>query len=64
MAQQIEAAGIERTLPKFGDLPLQKDHPQYSAWGLWGEDDEAGTLVGFSITSCIKYNTISGNSQA
>jgi hypothetical protein len=47
--QHIEnvAAGIERPLPKFADLPLQKDDPQYSAWGLWGKDDEAGTLVSF-----------------
>ncbi|KAL3418176.1 hypothetical protein PVAG01_09891 [Phlyctema vagabunda] len=31
-------------IPSFKDLPLQKNHPPYSAWGLWGVDDEAGTL--------------------
>lgn len=30
--------------PKFKDLPLNPTDPPYSAWGLWGEDDELGTL--------------------
>ncbi|PVH76622.1 hypothetical protein DL98DRAFT_425184 [Cadophora sp. DSE1049] len=30
--------------PKFEDLPLGKNDPPFSAWGLWGEDDEAGTI--------------------
>jgi hypothetical protein len=30
--------------PKFSDLPLDPTHPQHSAWGLWSQDDELGTL--------------------
>lgn len=31
--------------PSFSDLPLRKDDPPYSAWGLWGKNDQLGTLV-------------------
>ncbi|CAK7237306.1 hypothetical protein SEUCBS140593_009915 [Sporothrix eucalyptigena] len=31
-------------IPLFEDLPLRKDDPPYSAWGLYGSDDELGTL--------------------
>lgn len=34
-----------KTAPAFGDLPLREGDPPYSAWGLWGEDDNIGTLV-------------------
>lgn len=30
--------------PAFSDLPLNKGDPKFSAWGLWGENDELGTL--------------------
>lgn len=30
--------------PRFSDLPLQKDGPHGNAWGLWGSDDQLGTL--------------------
>ncbi|KAE8150693.1 hypothetical protein BDV25DRAFT_129375 [Aspergillus avenaceus] len=30
--------------PSFSELPLNPADPPYSAWGLWGHDDEAGTL--------------------
>ncbi|KAJ5711278.1 hypothetical protein N7488_005434 [Penicillium malachiteum] len=30
--------------PVFDDLPLQKDGPHGNAWGLWGPDDQIGTL--------------------
>lgn len=30
--------------PHFDELPLQPHHPKGSAWGLWGTDDERGTL--------------------
>lgn len=35
---------MTRAYPKFSELPLEHDHPPYSAWGLWGQDDELGTL--------------------
>jgi len=30
--------------PAFSDLPLNKEEPLFSAWGLWGKNDELGTL--------------------
>jgi hypothetical protein len=30
--------------PAFSDLPLNKGDPWLSAWGLWGKDDQLGTL--------------------
>jgi hypothetical protein len=32
------------THPRFADLPLNASDPPYSAWGLYGPDDERGTL--------------------
>jgi hypothetical protein len=34
----------ENGIPRFDDLPLQKGAPLRSAWGLYGEKDELGTL--------------------
>ncbi|OIW30077.1 hypothetical protein CONLIGDRAFT_654392 [Coniochaeta ligniaria NRRL 30616] len=34
----------ENGIPPFEALPLQKDAPMHSAWGLYGEKDELGTL--------------------
>jgi hypothetical protein len=33
-----------RRYPEFSQLPLDPSHPPYSAWGVWGMDDELGTL--------------------
>ncbi|KAH7261653.1 putative cyclase-domain-containing protein [Fusarium tricinctum] len=33
-----------RARPEFRQLPLRSGNPKYSAWGLWGENDELGTL--------------------
>ncbi|KAF4819400.1 hypothetical protein CGCTS75_v011586 [Colletotrichum tropicale] len=30
--------------PSFSELPLRKGDPKASAWGLWGAEDELGTL--------------------
>ncbi|KAK7202805.1 hypothetical protein BZA70DRAFT_93964 [Myxozyma melibiosi] len=30
--------------PSFSELPLRKGDPPYSAWGLYGADDELGTM--------------------
>ena len=32
------------SLPKFSDLPLRKGDPPHSAWGLYGLNDQLGTL--------------------
>jgi hypothetical protein len=34
----------ENGIPRFEDLPLQKGDPPHSAWGLYGRNDELGTL--------------------
>lgn len=31
-------------LPSFDELPIKPDYPPRSAWGVFGEDDEIGTL--------------------
>ena len=30
--------------PSFSELPLNKGDPFLSAWGLWGKDDQIGSL--------------------
>lgn len=30
--------------PSFSELPLQKDGPHGNSWGLWGHEDQIGTL--------------------
>ncbi|KAI9669389.1 MAG: hypothetical protein M1831_000425 [Alyxoria varia] len=32
------------TIPAFSELPLKRQDPPYSAWALYGDDDELGTL--------------------
>ncbi|KAJ9637476.1 uncharacterized protein PV06_04041 [Exophiala oligosperma] len=34
----------KRLRPSFDDLPLREGDPKGSAWGLWGDEDEIGTL--------------------
>lgn len=34
----------ETLRPSFEQLPLSPADPQWSAWGLWGDNDEVGTL--------------------
>lgn len=31
-------------IPRFSKLPLNKGDPPFSAWGLYGEDDQLGTI--------------------
>jgi hypothetical protein len=31
-------------LPNFDELPIRPDYPPHSAWGLFGDDDQIGTL--------------------
>ncbi|PYH35358.1 uncharacterized protein BO87DRAFT_306028 [Aspergillus neoniger CBS 115656] len=33
-----------RVYPSFSDLPLKEDGPPGNAWGLWGPDDQIGSL--------------------
>ena len=34
----------ENGIPTFDALPLREGDPRYSAWGLYGDKDELGTL--------------------
>lgn len=43
--ESMPANSNHKTAPAFKDLPLRAGDPPYSAWGLWGEDDNIGTLV-------------------
>jgi len=40
--------------PSFDSLPLHPSDPPYSAWGLYGKDDELGTLNLLSSDCVIK----------
>lgn len=35
---------LPERLPTFDELPIKPDYPPRSAWGVFGEDDEIGTL--------------------
>ncbi|MEO6724689.1 MAG: cyclase family protein [Blastocatellia bacterium] len=35
---------LPEQLPAFAELPINPDHPPNSAWGVFGEDDQIGTL--------------------
>ncbi|KAH8647096.1 hypothetical protein BGZ61DRAFT_488202 [Ilyonectria robusta] len=37
-------AGNTDRYPRFEDLPLRKGDPPFSSWGLWGVDDQVGTI--------------------
>ncbi|OAL43342.1 hypothetical protein IQ07DRAFT_524504 [Pyrenochaeta sp. DS3sAY3a] len=43
--------------PEFSDLPLRKGDAPMSAWGLWGIDDELGTLN--HLTPEVVQNAVS-----
>lgn len=34
----------ENKLPSFDELPIDPKYPPQTAWGVWGEDDNLGTL--------------------
>ena len=36
--------GMPERLPDFDELPVKPDSPPHSAWGLFGKDDQIGTL--------------------
>jgi hypothetical protein len=35
---------LPERLPDFDELPVKTGHPPYSAWGVFGDDDQIGTL--------------------
>ncbi|KAG6354474.1 hypothetical protein INS49_004491 [Diaporthe citri] len=52
--------------PGFDDLPLRKGGPKASAWGLWGDDDELGTLnlLTPSIVKAAAAEVVTGETVA
>jgi kynurenine formamidase len=32
------------TLPRYDELPVSADKPDKSSWGVWGDDDQVGTI--------------------
>ncbi|CAH0053809.1 unnamed protein product [Clonostachys solani] len=40
----VPIKSLEKSRPKFSELPLAPTDPPASAWGLWGDQDELGTL--------------------
>jgi hypothetical protein len=50
-------------IPRFEDLPLGKGDPLHSAWGLYGKNDELGTLnrlTGERVVEAAKAEIQSG----
>jgi hypothetical protein len=50
-------------IPAFEDLPLRKGDPHHSAWGLYGEKDELGTLnrlTGERVVSAARQEVRNG----
>lgn len=43
--------------PLFSELPLRPGDPPFSAWSLWGDDDEIGTLVRSYLITFDLQNT-------
>lgn len=37
-------APITTTIPSFDQLPIDPKYPPQTAWGVWGEEDDLGTL--------------------
>src|SRR5215475_8006503 len=35
---------LSEPLPTFDELPIKPDYPPRSAWGVFGDDDQIGTL--------------------
>jgi hypothetical protein len=35
---------LPERLPTFAELPIKPDYPPHSAWGVFGDDDQIGTL--------------------
>lgn len=40
----VPMAHTTSPMPAFDQLPLNENDPPYSAWGLWGPDDELGRI--------------------
>lgn len=40
----IEPHMANNKLPSYDELPIDSKYPDHTAWGLWGDDDNLGTL--------------------
>jgi hypothetical protein len=43
-SSQMASTKRPSSIPPFSSLPLNKGDPLWSAWGLYGKDDELGML--------------------
>ena len=41
---KLMAKQLMNALPSFDELPIKPDYPPHSAWGVFGDDDQIGTL--------------------
>lgn len=48
--------------PSFSELPLREGDPKASAWGLWGAEDELGTLnlLNSSLVKAATADVVTG----
>jgi kynurenine formamidase len=52
------------TLPSYDELPIDPSRPEKSAWGVWGDDDQVGTINLLTDdrvlagTSCVRTGTV------
>lgn len=40
----LTMAPTTTTIPSFDQLPIDPKYPPQTAWGVWGEEDDLGTL--------------------
>ncbi|KAL0083577.1 putative cyclase-domain-containing protein [Phycomyces blakesleeanus] len=48
----------ESTLPTYDELPVDPNAPPHTAWGLWGEDDNLGTLNLLTPDKVVKATSL------
>lgn len=48
--------------PSFSELPLREGDPKASAWGLWGAEDDLGTLnlINSSLVKAATAEVVTG----
>ncbi|MGH9841474.1 MAG: hypothetical protein ACREEM_22195 [Blastocatellia bacterium] len=40
----LTSMSLPERLPDFAELPVKSEYPPHSAWGLFGDEDQIGTL--------------------
>lgn len=47
----------QKQLPTYDQLPIDPKYPPHTAWGVWGEQDNLGTLNLLTEDRVIDVNT-------